>query len=101
MQDGARAHTAKLSLEKIMNSGIRVGTYWPGNSPDLNPIEHLWHRLQDSVFRTPRPRNRKELIARVSEEWESITQEDIFKLTDSLGRPVLQCLDKKGYNTNY
>lgn len=95
MQDGARAHTAKSTLDTIKNSGIKVWTDWPGNSPDLNPIEHLWSRLQESVFRTPRPRNRNELIARVLEEWESITQEDIFRLTDSFGRRVLQCLEKK------
>ncbi|KAJ4425976.1 hypothetical protein ANN_27602 [Periplaneta americana] len=95
MQDGARAHTAKSTLDTIKNSGIKVWTDWPGNSPDLNPIEHLWSRLQESVFRTPRPRNRNELIARVLEEWESISQEDIFRLTDSFGRRVLQCLEKK------
>ncbi|KAJ4435324.1 hypothetical protein ANN_17934 [Periplaneta americana] len=95
MQDGARAHTAKSTLDTIKNSGIKVWTDWPGNSPGLNPIEHLWSRLQESVFRTPRPRNRNELIARVLEEWESISQEDIFRLTDSFGRRVLQCLEKK------
>ncbi|KAJ4431936.1 hypothetical protein ANN_20544, partial [Periplaneta americana] len=87
--------TAKSILDTIKNSGIKVWTDCPGNSPDLNPIEHLWSRLQESVFRTPRPRNRNELIARVLEEWESITQEDIFRLTDSFGRRVLQCLEKK------
>ncbi|KAJ4426722.1 hypothetical protein ANN_26521, partial [Periplaneta americana] len=101
MQDGARAHTAKSTLDTIKNSGIKVWTDWPGNSPELNPIEHLWSRLQESVFRTPRPRNRNELIARVLEEWESISQEDIFRLTDSFGRRVLQCLEKKGCNTDY
>ncbi|KAJ4446682.1 hypothetical protein ANN_13379 [Periplaneta americana] len=81
MQDGARAHTDKSTQDTIKNSGIKVWTDWPGNSPDLNPIEHLWSRLQESVFRTPRPRNRNELIARVLEEWESITQEYIFRLS--------------------
>ncbi|KAJ4447039.1 hypothetical protein ANN_09028 [Periplaneta americana] len=41
MQDGARAHTAKSTLDTIKNSGIKVWTDWPGNFPDLNPIEHL------------------------------------------------------------
>ncbi|KAJ4444934.1 hypothetical protein ANN_06733 [Periplaneta americana] len=58
---------------------------WSGNSPDLNPVEHIWSRLQDSVFRAPTPRYRVELVTLMQGEWDSVNQEDTFKLNESLG----------------
>jgi len=74
---------------------------WPGNSPDLNPIEHLWARLQDSVFRSPRPKTREQLILRVQEEWAAVTQEDTANLVESFKSRVNECAVKNGLHTHY
>ena len=61
----------------------RVVTHWfderdtdvihmsrPSQSPDLNPIEHLWNILERSLRqRFPPPSNRCELIDFLAEEW--------------------------------
>ena len=56
MQDGAPPHTAQKTqqwcrqhLSDFWERGV-----WPGNSPDLNPIENLWAIVQQEVDkRTP------------------------------------------------
>lgn len=101
MQDGAPAHTARATLDHIKKAFPTVWTDWPGNSPDLNPVEHIWARLQDSVLKPPRPRNREQLIRRVQQEWDAVNQEDLRNLVESFGARVLECLEKNGNSTHY
>ena len=101
MQDGAPAHTAKLTMENLKLHVPTVWADWPGSSSDLNPVEHIWARLQDSVLRAPHPRNRQDLITRVKEEWLSVTQEELRDLIESFSKRCLECLDKIGNSTHY
>ena len=41
MQDSARNHAARVSLNFLDDEGISVMN-WPTSSADLNPIEHTW-----------------------------------------------------------
>ena len=40
-QDLAPCHTSKKSMKAFQDENIQV-LQWPGNSPDVNPIENLW-----------------------------------------------------------
>ena len=101
MQDGTTCHTPRATIAQIQNSGVKVWRDWPGNSPDLNPIEHLWARLQESVLRPPRPKDRQQLIQRVQEEWEAVTQEELWTLCDSFRERILACQQNNGLHTKY
>ena len=49
IQGGSRSHAVKKSVKEIkyqLNFALKD---WPGNLPHLNPVRHLWTKLQASV----------------------------------------------------
>ncbi|KAF8236311.1 hypothetical protein L208DRAFT_1052524, partial [Tricholoma matsutake] len=54
-------------------------------SPDLNPIEHLWHHLKKKLgeYEEPPPNSVTELWERVQVECEKIPKEECQKLIES------------------
>ena len=68
---------------------------WPSQSPDLNPIEHLWRDLKIAVQqRSPSSLTEREGICR--EEWEKLPKYRCGKLVASYPRRLeaVQCLAK-------
>ena len=48
MQDNAPIHSARSTMAFLDQHHITT-MIWPANSPDLNPIEHLWHACRNSL----------------------------------------------------
>jgi transposase len=67
MQDGTPCHTAKNTMTWFRSSHISV-LEWPGNSPDINPIENMWEIMKHKVS-AKNPSSLDELKRAIKEVW--------------------------------
>ena len=83
-EDNAPCHVGKYATWWRQTHGIDC-LPWPAQSPDLNPIEHLWDHLNRQVRkRTPLPTSLPKLEAALQEEWARIPVEVVRKLYRSV-----------------
>ena len=100
-QDNDSKHTSGLAKQWFQDHGIDV-LLWPPQSPDLNPIEHLWEILKRRLASYERaPGGILELWERVQDEWEKIDIEICQKLIESLPKRVEAVIKAKGGYTKY
>jgi transposase len=104
LQDGAPCHTSKLVMKRLkeMEDEFKV-LDWPGNSPDLNPIENCWsfmkHKLKAEKFKTT---SLPKLINAIKLMWVTdLPQQYFVNLAHSMPRRLRAVLDNKGQMTKY
>lgn len=100
-QDLAPCHVSKLMTRFFAESGLTV-LAWPGNSPDLNPIENLWSiikaRLRNSDCTTKEKLNSAiRMLWNDDMELKGMCQ----KLADSMPKRVELLLKAKGGHIKY
>jgi len=75
---------------------------WPPQSPDLNPIEHLWVELKRRLNSyEEEPKSMYELWERVQDTWNDIGAATREKLVESMPSMVTAVLEAKGGYTKY
>uniref|UniRef100_A0A9J8DC93 Tc1-like transposase DDE domain-containing protein n=1 Tax=Cyprinus carpio carpio TaxID=630221 RepID=A0A9J8DC93_CYPCA len=78
----------------LHNNSVTV-LEWPSQSPDLNPIEHLWRDLKMAVHQRL-PSNLTELERICKEEWQRIPKSKCEKLAASFPKNTHGCIRSKG-----
>ncbi|CAD6197692.1 unnamed protein product [Caenorhabditis auriculariae] len=69
-------------------------------SPDLNPIEHLWEELERRCA-NKRAKNCNEKFAQLLSEWNQIPMSTIDTLLNSMQRRCQAVIDARGFATKY
>ncbi|GBL94925.1 Transposable element Tcb2 transposase [Araneus ventricosus] len=101
MDDNARPHRAAVVEDYLEGHGLER-MEWPTQSPDLNPIEHLWDRLGRQVAAlSPPPRPLDELEQGLLRVWSSLPISVSDNLIDSMESRCRQCIQVRGGHIPY
>jgi len=99
--DNDPKHRAK-SVKTWLDSQPFNVLVWPPQSPDLNPIEHLWAHLkrQLNMYESP-PKGMLEVWERVQAQWDKIDRSICLTLIESMPRRIEAVIKAKGKWTGY
>ncbi|KAK3538185.1 hypothetical protein QTP70_032718 [Hemibagrus guttatus] len=98
-QDNDPKHTSKSTSEWLKKNKMKT-LEWPSQSPDLNPIEMLWHDLK-KVVHARKPSNVAELQQFCKDEWAKIPPQRCNRLIASYGKRLIAVVAAKGGPTSY
>lgn len=97
-QDNDPKHTSRLVQEWLVYNTRQLRT--PPQSPDMNPIEHLWDELGRRLKKR-HIRSKSELKTALEEEWAQIQPSVTKKLVESMPRRMKAVINSKGNATSY
>ena len=100
MQDNDPKHTSGLVGKWLVDSGIN---WWktPAESPDLNPIENVWHELKEYLRRVVKPTTKDRLISGIKEFWGTVDIDKCKKYIGHLKKVVPRVIELDGGPTGY
>ena len=100
MEDGAPCHRANLTKNWHAERSIRLLEGWPGQSPDLNPIENVWGLMKREISRKNATtiEEIKKICMRI---WRRLTPQYLSALYSSMPRRMELCIKANGGSTKY
>jgi transposase len=109
MQDNASIHTAYLIGNWFTEMGIPVMEH-PPYSPGLNPIERVWKKLKELIYRLhpellhttgESQDDIDKLIKAIEEAWHAIPWSFFVKLADTMQHRCIAVEEADGWHTKY
>ena len=100
MQDNDPKHTSVKAREWMEDNNIN---WWktPAESPDLNPIEDLWHEMKEYLRREVKPKSKDELINGIRLFWSTVTVAKCREYIGHLRKVVPKVIELNGGPTGY
>ena len=100
-QDNAPVHKAKDTMEYLQKENYNL-IEWPAHSPDLNPIENVWHHLKLKLAAYPdEAKGVHECLERIKKEWPKFTKDIIAPYYQSMPKRIQDVIKAKGGSTKY
>jgi DDE superfamily endonuclease len=103
LQDGAPCHTSKKSMAVLKEKEKEFTVMdWPGNSPDLNPIENLWAIMKGRLKKDHSITSLQKLEEAIKKMWVSDVPNSLCKrLARSMRKRIRRCIANGGQMTKY
>ncbi len=98
-QDKAPAHWSLSTRHYLSNRNMAL-LPWPGNSPDMSPIENIWAIIGQRVKKLQLT-NAKQLYQAVQDVWYNLPISLFHNLYQSMPRRLAAVIVAKGGTTNY
>ena len=100
MQDNDPKHVAGHTQQWLDDNNV---TWWrtPAESPDLNPIENLWHELKEFMRREIKPTTKDALVEGILTFWRTVTKEKCRKYINHLSKVIPRVIELEGQATGY
>jgi transposase len=97
--DNDPKHTSGVVTKYLKSKQINV-LDWPAQSPDLNPIEHVWKQLNCNA-KNRSPSNEDELFQILLKEWNQLNADFLQNLVSSMPKRCQAVIDSNGMPTKY
>ena len=100
MQDNDPKHTSIMAKQWLVDKSVN---WWktPAESPDLNPIENLWHEMKEFIRREVKPKTKAELIEGIRDFWATVDQAKCNKYIGHLRKVIPKVIELGGAATGY
>ena len=100
MADNDPEHNSVVAQEFLEENGIN---WWrtPAESPDINPIENVWHELKEHIRREVKPTRQEELVDGIKDFWKTVDVAKCTKYIKHLRKVIPKVIELKGAATGY
>ncbi len=96
-QDNASCHKDQIISDWFLEHDNEFLLKWPPQSPDLNPIEHLWDEVEREIhIMDVQTTNLQQLCDAIMTIWTKISEECFQHLVESMPRRIKTVLKAKG-----
>lgn len=99
VHDNDPKHASFIVREWLLYNVKKVLPH-PPQSPDLNPIEHLWAHMEKKLRERP-IRSKNDLKSALQDIWANIPPDVTKNLVISMNRRLQAVLEAKGHHTKY